>query len=248
MISVEEFIKPLGSSFTAKSAPQQVVIFGWYLHAVREQANFGTGDIGACFDAAHVARPANIAATLAKLVGRKDVLRSGNSFRLSANVRSATERMLPVRASTVSTTKLLNDLVPRGANSAQQTFLNETLRCFKQGAFRAAIVMAWNLAYSHVCDRILASQIVPFNAQKKLTYPKLPDITKMSDFEDYRESQVIEICRGARILDATVCKHLTAQLNRRNSAAHPSSATFMAAQAEDTITDLVNNVLLNPAV
>lgn len=67
MISVEEFIKPLGSSFTAKSAPQQVVIFGWYLHAVREQANFGTGDIGACFDAAHVARPANIAATLAKL-------------------------------------------------------------------------------------------------------------------------------------------------------------------------------------
>lgn len=45
MISVEEFIKPLGSSFTAKSAPQQVVIFGWYLHAVREQANFGTGDI-----------------------------------------------------------------------------------------------------------------------------------------------------------------------------------------------------------
>lgn len=248
MISAEEFIKPLGSSFAAKSGPQQVVIFGWYLHAVREQANFGTGDIGACFDAAHLVRPVNIAATLAKLVERKDVLRSGNSFRLSAKARSATGRMLPVRASTVSTTKLLNDLASRVVKPAQQTFLNETLRCFKQDAFRAAIVMAWNLAYSHVCDRILASQVVSFNAQKKLAYPKLPDITKGSDFEDYKESQVIEICRGARILDATVCKHLTAQLNRRNSAAHPSSAVFVAAQAEDTITDLVNNVLLNPAV
>lgn len=248
MISAEEFIKPLGSSFAAKSGPQQVVIFGWYLHAVREQANFGTGDIGACFDAAHLVRPVNIAATLAKLVERKDVLRSGNSFRLSANARSAIGRMLPVRASTVSTTKLLNDLASRVVKPAQQTFLNETLRCFKQDAFRAAIVMAWNLAYSHVCDRILASQVVSFNAQKKLAYPKLPDITKGSDFEDYKESQVIEICRGARILDATVCKLLTAQLNRRNSAAHPSSAIFVAAQAEDTITDLVNNVLLNPAV
>lgn len=158
------------------------------------------------------------------------------------------ERLLPIRPSTVSTTKLLNDLEPKVTNVAQQTFLNEALRCFKQDAFRAAIVMAWNLAYSHVCDRILASHTAAFNAQRKLVYPKLPEIAKGTDFEDYKESQVIELCRGARILDATVCKHLTAQLNRRNSAAHPSSATFTAAQAEDTITDLVNNVLLNPAV
>ena len=248
MISVEEFLKPLGSSLSIKTSPEVVTIMGWYLHSVREQQHFGTRDIGACYDAAHMPRPVNISATLAKLVEKQHVLRSGSSFRLSARARSAMERMLPVRPSTVSTTKLLNDLVPKVTNPAQQTFLNETLRCFKQDAFRAAIVMAWNLAYSHVCDRILASHVAAFNAQKKLTYPKLPDITKATDFEDYKESQVIEVCRGARIFDATVCKHLTAQLNRRNSAAHPSSATFVAAQAEDTITDLVNNVLLNPAV
>lgn len=127
-------------------------------------------------------------------------------------------------------------------------FLNETLICFSNKAFRATIVMAWNLVYSHVCDRIFDAHSAAFNVQRHKVYPKLPELTKRTDFEDYKESQVIEICRGARILDASVCKTLTERLSRRNTAAHPSSSVLTEVSAEDMITDLITNVLLNPAI
>ncbi|MFT0548059.1 hypothetical protein ACMHYO_17225 [Allopusillimonas ginsengisoli] len=98
---------------------------------------------------------------------------------------------------------------------------------------------------SHGLNRTYSGHVTAFNGEKSETYAKLLDIATLANFEGYGERQVIEICRGARFFDATVCKTLT---DRSNSAAHPSSATFTPGQAGDQITDLVNNVLLNPNV
>jgi hypothetical protein len=246
---LERFVEPI-AGLAAKPAPYQVEVFAWYLHEVKQKDRFQTNDIGACFDEVHVQRPANIASVLAKLCVRKPprVLRDAKGYRLHQDVRKQLQSLLPVRAATVATTVLLNDLVLRVTNPVQKVFLNETLVCFKQHAYRATIVMVWNLAYSHVCDRAFASHLVAFNSQRAKAFAKLPELTKRTDFEDYKESTVIEICRGARIFDASVCKILTERLGRRNSAAHPSSTTFTSVQAEDMITDLANNVLLNPNV
>ena len=176
------------------------------------------------------------------------VLRSPKGFRLSASSRVAMEKVLPIRATTVSTTAVLNDLLAKVTDPAQKVFLNETLTCFKHQAYRAAIVMMWNLTYSHVCDKIFGAHATEFEAWRAKQFKSLPPLTKRTDFEDYGERAVIEICRGARIFDGSVCKALTEKLNRRNSAAHPSSTIFTVANAEDMITDLINNVLLNPNV
>lgn len=249
MKDVEHFVAPI-SGFSGKSAPYQIEVFGWFLHEVKGLEYFGTAEVRQCFEATHIPIPPNVAASLAKLVEKRPVrvIRNTKGYKLSSTVRSEMEKLLPIRATAVKTTALLNDLVDKISNTSHKVFLNEALVCFKYGAYRAAIVMIWNLAYSHVLDRIFGDHLAAFNAQRTKVSPKLPEVTRMTDFEDYGERQVIEICRGARIYDATVCKTLTERLNRRNSAAHPSSATILAPQAEDMITDLVNNVLLNPNV
>jgi len=246
---LERFVEPI-TGFSTKPAPYLIEVFAWYLHEVRLKERFQTADIGPCFDEVHVARPVNISTALIRLCAKKPprLIKDAKGYRLHHEARKELAVRLPQRATSVATTTLLNDLMGRITNPAQKVFLNETLQCFKHHAYRAAIVMMWNLTYSHVLDRIFDAHVPAFNEQRSKTYPKLPLVVKLTDFEDYSERQVIEICRGVRIFDATVCKILTERLNRRNSAAHPSSATFTAVQAEDMITDLVNNVLLNPAV
>ncbi|MDR8102757.1 hypothetical protein KPB04_13555 [Burkholderia cenocepacia] len=245
MKDVQHFISPI-KDFNRKSAPYQIEVFGWFLHEIKGQEYFSPTDIRACYDAAHMPIP-NVSASLAKVLAKRPAraIRNAKGYKLANAARGEMEKLLPVRASSVATTALLDGLVDKITNPAHKVFLNEALVCFKHGAYRAAIVMMWNLTYSHVLDRIYSEHVTAFNGQKSKTYAKLPDITKLTDFEDYGERQVIEICRGARIFDATVCKILTDRLNRRNSAAHPSSAAFTPVQAEDQITDLVNNVLLN---
>lgn len=248
MKDVHHFIAPI-KDFNQKSAPYQIEVFAWFLHEVKGQEYFSPADIRACYDATHLPVP-NVSASLAKILEKRPArcIRNTKGYKLSSISRGEMETLLPVRASAVATTALLQGLVERVSKPEHKVFLNEALICFRYGAHRAAIVMIWNLAYSHVLDRIFGNHLAAFNAQRTKVGPKLPEVTKLTDFEDYGERQVIEICRGARIYDATVCKTLTERLNRRNSAAHPSSAKFTPVQAEDMVTDLINNVLLNPNV
>ena len=69
-------------------------------------------------------------------------------------------------------------------------------------------------------------------------------ITKYDDFEDLKEREVIDICSTAGLYNSSVYKILVGKLDRRNIAAHPSAVVMVQSQADDTITDLVNNVIL----
>lgn len=244
MSNIVEFTRRI-SSFNEKTLTGKIEIFGWYLHQIVGKRKFTPVDLTRFFDETHSAQPGNIHSLLQQLCTKKParLLKDSQGYQLTAAVREQIGKMVG-RSSSATVSALLSNLLPKVTKTAQRTFLEETLICFNNKAFRAAIVMVWNLAYSHVCDCIFSNHLAAFNAQRVKVYPKLPELIKITDFEDYGERQVIEICKGARIFDATVCKILTERLNRRNSAAHPSSATFTAVQAEDMITDLLNNVLL----
>lgn len=247
MKGLPAFVAPI-KGFADQPHPSKIEAFGWYLHEVKGKTDFTVADLGCCYDAVHLPRPGNLRGTVAQVVAKKPARllkdRKG-CLRLSAAARSTMEKQLPVRASSVQTTAILNGLAARVTNPAQALFLSETLSCFKNGAHRAAIVMAWNLAWSDICDRILASHEPAFNAQRAKARPRMAVLVKRTDFEDYKESDVIEIGRGAGIFNATVSKVLTEKLNKRNSAAHPSSAVMQAVTAEEVIHDLVENVLLS---
>lgn len=245
MKDLPHFVEAI-KGFSTKPANFMIEVFAWYLHEVKQKERFQSADLGPCFDAAHAPRPANLGTSLTRLCQKKParLIKDAKGYRLAATARVEMSALLPVRAASVKTTQLLNGLIDRVSDPAQRTFLAETLACFRHHAYRAAIVMAWNLAFSHVLDRIVANHLAEFNAQLLKVVPKSTAITKRSDFEDYKESKIIEVGRGAGIFSASTSKILTEKLNKRNTAAHPSTVTVLAVTAEEVIGDLVENVII----
>ena len=232
--------------FASRSNTAKIEAFGWYLHEVKNLERFSASDLTQCYDALHISRPSNIHAVLRAMCERKParMLRDSKGYRLSASTRSDLATIFPVRVTSVVATNLLAKLLERVVDPAQRAFLNETLVCFNHQAYRAAIVMAWNLAFTHVIDRIFSGHLATFNTQLVKVLPKAPTITKRSDFDDLKDSKIIEIARGAGALSGTSAKILTEKLNKRNTSAHPSAVVIAAVSAEEVIFDLVENILL----
>jgi len=110
--------------------------------------------------------------------------------------------------------------------------------------------MTWNLAYSHLLHWILdgATRHNDFNAAIPRRYPHkkpLIIVTKYDDFEELKESEVIEVCNTAGLVNSNIIRILREKLGKRNAAAHPASVVFVQSQADDVVTDLVNNVVLS---
>jgi hypothetical protein len=109
--------------------------------------------------------------------------------------------------------------------------------------------MAWNLAFHHLLRWILAdgSRLVNFNAALAAKFPKKApaSVCRMEDFEELKEAEIIEICRTAKLCSKNIIEILREKLKRRNIAAHPSQVVLTQHQADDAISDLVNNVMLS---
>jgi len=70
-------------------------------------------------------------------------------------------------------------------------------------------------------------------------------IVKREDFEDLKESETLDICGSAGLFASDNTKKiLEIQLTKRNMAAHPSLVIMGAPEAGDTISSLINNVVL----
>jgi hypothetical protein len=243
---LERFVEPI-ASFSSKPAPYVVEVFAWYLHEVKQRDRFQTTEITGCFAEVHMARPANVSLILRRLCEKRPprLIKDAKGYRLHQAARKDLSVALPQRATAVATTMLLNDLLGRVSDPAQKIFLTETLNCFKHHAYRAAVIMAWNLAFSEVLDRILTTHLAAFNSGVGTHNLKKP-IGERVDFEKLKESEVIKIAAAAGILGKETVKKLEEKLGKRNTAAHPSTVIVSVATAEEVIFDLVENILLRP--
>ncbi|WP_216293169.1 hypothetical protein [Delftia acidovorans] len=249
MSDIADFTRRI-QSFDSKTFSSKVEIFGWYLHEFTGKAKFSPSDITRCFDNAHSAQPGNITSLMHQLVMKKPprLLRDAQGYRLPTNVRDQIGQTLG-RTSAASVSGLLSDLVPRISDPSQKIFLSETLICFNNKAYRAAIVMAWNMAFSDVIDRIVSNHLAAFNTGVGTHGLKKP-ITRREDFEDFnvKESVIIAIGRATGVIGKGTTKILEEKLDKRNTAAHPSSTVISAATAEEVIFDLVQNIILRPVL
>jgi hypothetical protein len=248
LTDLERFVEPI-EGFSSKSAPYIVEVFAWYLHEIKQKERFQTADLGPCFDAVHIARPPNISMVITRLREKSPprLIKDTRGFRLHQTARRELSAALPQRTTTVATTTLLNNLLARINDPAQKTFLTETLACFKQHAYRAAVIMAWNLAFSDMLDRIMTTHLTAFNKGVGTHNLKKP-ITHRVDFEKLKESEVIKIATAAGILGKESVKTLEEKLGKRNTAAHPSTVVVSVATAEEVIFDLVENIVLRPVL
>jgi hypothetical protein len=226
---------------------EKIQFFAWCLHEHAGQERFSQADIRQCFDEMHLPSPSSISPFFASLASskRRVFLKDRQGYRLSKASRDEFQRRYGGRQNSVVIERLLAELPAKVATMDERIFLEECLACYRAGAFRASVVMAWNLAFDHLCNYILAEKITEFNNQLPLSYPKskIKAIAGKVDFEELKEFEVIQVCKSARIFSSGVAKVLGEKLGKRNSAAHPSDVVVSAAQAEDVISDLVNNVI-----
>lgn len=234
-------------SFHALSPTDKLSHVAWYLHDRAGKNYVTTTDINQCFDQIH-AVPPHTSVYLKRLSERKPplFLRSKAGYRLEGKIRKEIGDRYALSPAAIAVSSLLQGLVDKIETPEEKAFLVETLKCYSVRAFRAAIVMAWNLAYSHLEGWILASseRVERFNKSWGVKFPKRSErLSDHESFAEFKEYDVIETVAHARLISKNVADLLKEKLKRRNAAAHPSRVSITQAQADDVITDLVNNVV-----
>jgi hypothetical protein len=234
--------------FASSKHIDKIRFFCWHLHAHRGLATIQPADVRTCFEELHLDPPASVSPFFKSLTDRrpKELLKNASGYRLEQRVRQEFDGKYGRRQATVHVEALLTSLLPRIGNADQRTYLEETMTCFRHRAFRASVVMAWNLAYDHVCNVVLAKHLAAFNAQLPLSFPKadILTITRRNDFTVLRETQVLQVCKSANIITNALFKNLSARLDKRNAAAHPSGVAVTQLTAEEFISDVIENVVL----
>lgn len=245
-MDLNEFIREI-DGFGAWQFVDKIKLFAWFLQTHQKQSRFSGTDIKKCFTSMGLAPPTNISPFLTDQVNKKrpQMLRDAGGFFLERSVREEFDRKYGQRAITVQVHTTLRDLPAKLPALEEQEYLEEALRCLKATAYRAAIVMCWNVAYDHLCDQIVKKHLAAFNAQLAAQFTKQKIVVSVrEDFYDMNEAKVIEVSRAAGIVDKNVFAVLDASLKTRNRAAHPSGSTFLQPQAENYILDLANNAIL----
>jgi len=232
------------------AAPKEKIkLFAWWLHTHRGKEFFGPADIRGCFSKLHMDEPPALATYITRLAEAKDLIAEKGKYKLARSVRAELDKKYGVHASIQAVSKLLTDLPDKVPDMAEKVFLSEAIDCYRVRAYRACIVMTWNLAFDHLLRWISkdTARLAAFNAAITRRYPKRTGVVMKSydDFADeFKESEIIEVCNTAQTVNGNIIKILREKLVKRNLAAHPSSIVIVQSQADDVVTDLVNNVVL----
>lgn len=236
------------SGFRDWNHVQKIKLFAWFLHTQNGKNRFGTSDIRLAYDKLSLEKPANIAQLLDQLGKKspKEVLKDGRGYYLAKVVRDEFEMKYAGRPTAIYVDRLLTELPTRIPNLAERSYLDEALVCFRGSAFRASVIMCWNLGFDHLCEFVLDRHLADFNTQLPKTYPKaeISAIAKKDDFQELKEFQVLQVCKSANVISGSLHKILKEKLERRNIAAHPSGVLTTQPTAEEFIRDLIENVVL----
>ncbi len=196
------------SDFDVWTHSDKIKFFAWFLHTYLDKATFKAADISKCYDEVKASTPSSIGPFIAAMLKRKPPEALGTNtkgFKLEKRVRDDLDTRFGQRPTAVYVDKLLSVLPDSIPSVVQKSYL-EALVCFRNAAFRAAIVMTWNLAYDHICELVISKHLPDFNVQLPGSYPKaeMQKITKRDDFELLKEFQVLQVCASANIISDNI--------------------------------------------
>ena len=227
-----------------------IKILGWWLHIYQSKPSFSGAEITGCYDRLHFSKPNALGPYGRTLVLKKELLPAGKAkYKLESKVREKLNKASGQSATTIAVTDLLVSLAATIPDMAEREYYKEALICYRLGSPRAAVVMTWNIAYSHLCDYILANKLADFNAQWQSSNPgkhkkKVLNIVNFDDFNEYlKEYQVLTICKDAGIITRNIFNVMDPGLKKRNAAAHPNPVVASQVQADAFIQDMIVNVV-----
>jgi hypothetical protein len=141
--------------------------------------------------------------------------------------------------STIATASAIADLPKNYPTLVGCPYWQEMMLCHKATAYRATVIMAWNLIYNRLCDYILAdpARLSAFNLKSS------KPIANRDDFTEFREADVLAWSKSANIIIPNVHVILAEKLKRRNMFAHASGIIPIQHEVDAYILDLITNVL-----
>ena len=207
-----ELINGIGD-FGSWNHVEKIQFFGWFLHKSKDR--FKAADIRQCYDKLALERPSNIPDLLDKLTRQvpKKVMKDTRGYYLLKPARDGLESKFGVRDITVQIARLLETLPSKIPDLAESEYLKEALICLKHGAFRAAIVMTWNLSFHHLCAHILKNHLPQFNSRWLVVYQGhhksgKKEILKLEDFnEELKEHRSLQSVIPPGSLPATFTEY-----------------------------------------
>lgn len=226
-------------------------LFVYYLTIERDEPAATAQGVRDCYEACDLATPSWLASHLSNGLKSKPkrFIKKNGGYRLENKRREEIAGMLGDGQPSIQTSAALDRLEAHAAVGPKRDFLQETIKCFRVGANRAAIVMCWNLAVHHLQDYVIAdaNRFAAFNSalsQNKDGRVKIKSVTKLDDFTEMPESKFLLFCREAKLITGPMFKKLVGRLDERNSAAHPSGLKITPKTAEAYIEDVVENVIV----
>jgi hypothetical protein len=244
---LQDFVAPT-EGFYRKSAVDQLLVMAWFLEAHQQRPCFDAAQMRECFRKVALDAP-DMSVYLPRLAAKKppQLIKVKGGYRLSGAVRRDLDKRYGDDPTVIAISQILSSLPAKVPDLVERAFLSEALNCYRVRAYRAAIIMAWNLAYDHIVRWIFAdsSRLQSLNAGIATRYPKKGlTVAKFEHLDDLKESELIEACRTSGLLNKNTVGILRDKLTRRNTVAHPSRITVTQHQADDAISDLVLNVIL----
>ena len=223
--------------------------FAYHLTVEMAEPSVTVKAVRECYDSCDIAPPSWLASHFSNgLKKPRRYIKLNGGYRLENRRREEIATLLSDNQATVQTSTALDRLEAQIQAGPKRDFLHETIKCFGVGAYRAAVVMCWNLAVHHLQDHILTdpARHAAFNAvlaKNTDMRVKIKSVSKQDDFTEMSESKFLLFCREAKVITSSMLKKLEGRLNERNSAAHPSGLKATPKTSEAYIEDLMENVL-----
>jgi hypothetical protein len=153
--------------FNAWSHGTKIALFAWHIHENMQCDRFNIAHVKDYYEKLHLEKPANFSDCFSTLSKKKPkiIVKDRSGYYLVRLKREELSAKYGSLESTIQARNLLVNLPSQIADFAEQIFLQEAIICFTHGAFRAAIVMTWNLAFDHLCNYIVGGKLDAFNVQ-----------------------------------------------------------------------------------
>ncbi len=222
--------------------------FAYHLTVELAEPSAKVSTVRACYESCDMAPPSWLASHFSRGLRKpRRYIKANGGYRLENKRREEIAKLLDATPD-VQTSCALDKLEAQIAGGPKRDFLHETIKCFSVRAYRATVVMCWNLAAHHLQEYVLASQLrlAAFNAalgKNTDSRVKIKTVNQLDDFTEMPESKFLLFCREAKIITSSLFKKLEGRLDERNAAAHPSGVKVTPKNAEAYIEDLVENVV-----
>ncbi len=250
MNSMQDFASSI-AGFYKRSAVDQLLALAWFVETRQQRTTFDGVYMRQCFKEVGI-DPPDMSVYLPRLAAKKppQLIKENGGYRLTAAMRRTFDARFGGDPTVIAVAKTLTDLPAKLPDLVEREFLTEALNCYRVRAYRAAVIMAWNLTYDHLVRWVFADvgRLASMNTGIATKYPKKNLVlAKHEDADELKESEFIEAARTSNLFDKNTAQILREKLGRRNMAAHPSRVSITQHSADEMITDLVANVILKLA-